>query len=373
MKKLFFVSILCIAVSGLFAEMSIKDVLHRFDEQLARNSIPKAEVVIGSIHFGQTETHGSVASWMKDEITKAAVKTRRIKVVRNTLKTIQTETKTRGMPAGNKKLQSSIKKKYIITGRYIENKATGEVNLTLYFEISEGDKIEILATETAIIQSSELSDYGLTLYPENLEETKAIEKDFETAEVMLEKEVDNDKKNEEKKSPVKSVKTSKEEVSKNVAVKKEVKDAKSEKNQAVQITAFMLDAKSNVVDTLHPGDVVKFLVATDKDAYVKIMGIDANGDTFWLPIKDNFIKANIVRTFPDDNTIDYQVVDGVFGAEHLFIYASTQEEGLPSEFENSKYHPSLITNVARGMIAVKKNENKELINGVFKIGYTVVP
>ena len=190
MKKLFFVSILCIAVSGLFAEMSIKDVLHRFDEQLARNSIPKAEVVIGSIHFGQTETHGSVASWMKDEITKAAVKTRRIKVVRNTLKTIQTETKTRGMPAGNKKLQSSIKKKYIITGRYIENKATGKVNLTLYFEISEGDKIEILATETAIIQSSELSDYGLTLYPENLEETKAIEKDFETAEVMLEKEVD---------------------------------------------------------------------------------------------------------------------------------------------------------------------------------------
>lgn len=358
MKKLFFVSMLCMAMSGLFAEMSIKDVLHRFDEQLARNSIPKAEVVIGSIHFGQTETHGSVASWMKDEITKAAVKTRRIKVVRNTLKTIQTETKTRGMPDGNKKLQSAINKKYIITGRYIENKATGEVNLTLYFEISEGDKIEILATETAIIQSSELSDYGLTLYPENFEETKAIEKDFETAEVMLEKKVGNDKKNEEKKSPVKSVKTSKEEVG---------------KNQAVQITAFMLDAKNNVVDTLHPGDVVKFLVATDKDAYVKIMGIDANGDTFWLPIKDNFIHAYDVRTFPDGNTIDYQVVDGVFGAEHLFIYASTQEEGLPSEFENSKYHPSLITNVARGMIAVKKNENKELINGVFKIGYTVVP
>ena len=147
MKKIFVITLLCVAVTGLFAEMSIKDVLRRFDEQLARNSIPKAEVVIGSIHFGQTETHGSVASWMKDEITKAAVKMRRIKIIRESLKTVQSETKTRGMVMAKKKPQSAIKKKYTITGKYIENKTKGEVSLTLYLEISEGDRTEILATE----------------------------------------------------------------------------------------------------------------------------------------------------------------------------------------------------------------------------------
>jgi len=322
------------AVSNLFAEMSIKDVLRSFDEKLARNSIPKAEVVIGSIHFGQTETCGSVAGWMKDEITKAAVRMRRIKIIRDTLKTVQIETKTRGLVATMKKPQSAIKKKYIITGKYIENKTKGEVSLTLYLEISEGERIEVFATETAIIKTSELKDYGLTLYPENIEEVKNIEEDFETAEAMLE-------------------------------------DERLTNSQAVQITAFMLDSKDNVVETLKAGDVVKFLVATDKDAYIRIMGIDANGNTFWLPIKDNFILANTVRTFPDDNTLDYQVVDGVFGAEHLFIYACTSKDGLPAQDEEGKYHPSLIANTARSITAVKTNEN--FSTGVFKIAYTVLP
>lgn len=353
MKKLFFVALLCVAVTGLFSEMSIKDVIRQFDEKLGTSSIPSAETVIGHIYFAETETNGTVATWMKDEIAKAAVKTRRIKIVSSTLEMVQLETKTRGLPSSMKKSASSYKKKYIITGKYIENKAKDVLSLTLRLEVSDGNKTEIVASETAIIPASELSDYGLTLYPENISQVESIKKDFDKAKTIIE------------------VSSLSFENTNNSPQKTSTNDKKTD--NPIQITAFMLDAKSNVVDTLHPGDVVKFLVATDKDAYVKIMGIDANGDTFWLPIKDNFIKANIVRTFPDDNTIDYQVVDGVFGAEHLFIYASTQEEELPSEFENSKYHPSLITNVARGMIAVKKNENKELINGVFKIGYTVVP
>ena len=61
MKKLFFVLLTALAVTGLFAEMSIKDIMRRFNEKLERHSIPKAEVVIGAINFGETETNYSGA------------------------------------------------------------------------------------------------------------------------------------------------------------------------------------------------------------------------------------------------------------------------------------------------------------------------
>ena len=382
MKKLCFAALLFVAVSGLFADMSIKDIIKRFDEKLARNSIPKAEVVIGSINFGETETHGSAAGWMKKEIEEAAGKVRRIKIVRDSLKRVQSETKTRGLVAMMKKPKSALKKKYTISGTYIENKTKGVVSLTLYLEISEGEKTEVFATETATISTSEFADYGLSLYPENIKEVESIEKDFKEAEAILETAAPTEKVSgeSEKTEAVDSSKdssTSKNEKDEDNEKKETAPSVKSEENEsiekaeAIQITACMLDKKNNFVDTLIPGDVVKFLVATDKDAYVRIMGIDANRNTFWLPIKDNFIKANTVRTFPDDATLDYQVVDGVFGAEHLFIYASTEKDGLPTEEGDAKYYPSLITNTVRGITAVKKNAN--ITTGVFKISYTVVP
>ncbi len=383
MKKLFFIALLSVAVSGLFAELSIKDIIKRFDEKLARNSIPKAEVVIGSINFGETETHGSAAGWMKKEIEEAAGKVRRIKIVRDSLKRVQSETKTRGLVAMMKKPKSALQKKYTISGTYIENKTKGVVSLTLYLEISEGEKTEVFATETATIPASEFADYGLSLYPENIKEVENIEKDFEEAEAILETAPPTEKVNEEseKTKAEDDSKDSSKDISPSTTEENEKEEtaspAKKEENEsiekagAIQITAYMLDKKNNVVDTLRPGDVVKFLIGVDKDVYIRIMGIDANGNTFWLPIKDDFIAANTVRTFPDDNTLDYQVVDGVFGAEHLFIYASTSKEGLPTETGDAKYHPSLIANTTRGITAVKKSEN--ISTGVFKIAYTVVP
>lgn len=346
-KNIILLSFFLCILQGIYAQNSIKDVIRRFDEKLGSSSIPSAETVIGHIYFAETETNGTVATWMKDEIAKAAVKTRRIKIVLDSLKTTQIEAKTRSLPPQIKK--STYKKKYTISGKYIENKAKGVVSLTLRLEVSDGNKTEIVASETAIIPVSELSDYGLTLYPQNIERVKTIEKDFDTAFLSLEQN--------------NSTETALE--------KKDVNMRREEITQAIRIKATMLDRENNVVDTLHPGDIVKFLVDTNIDAYVRILGIDAEGNSFWLPIKNNFIPANTVRTFSDDNTVDYQVVDGVFGAEHLFIYASTQEEGLPTEFGNSRYHSSLIADAARGMVAVKKNE--KLITGVFKIAYTVEP
>lgn len=83
----------------------------------------------------------------------------------------------------------------------------------------------------------------------------------------------------------------------------------------------MLDPENNLVDILYPGDTVKFLVSTDKDAYIAIIGIDAKGNQYSLPVKDNFLKADMPRTFPDDD-VDYQVVDGVFGSETSFYLCS---------------------------------------------------
>lgn len=142
-------------------------------------------------------------------------------------------------------------------------------------------------------------------------------------------------------------------------------------NGTVQITAAMLDSENCLADTLHPGDTVKFMVSTNQDSFIRIMGIDANGNTFWLPVKDNFMPADAVRTFPDDEDTDYQVVDGVYGAEHLFIYAATDKSQLPDETSEKKYRPSLITNTTRGITGVKKH--KKLTTGVFKISYTVEP
>lgn len=352
MKKniVLFTLIFC-TVQFVSAQNSIKDIIRSFDEKLAQHSIPSAEIVIGSIHFGDTDTNGTVASWMKDEIAKAAVKTRRIKVVRGTLEMVQLETKTRGLPQSIKKPVSSYKKKYTITGKYIENKAKGIVSLTLYLETSDGEKSELFASETAIIKTSELEDFGYTLYPENIKQVESIEKDFNEAKTVIE-----------------STSLTFED---RTDTQQKTQENNQKANDSIQITGSMLDKANNFVDTLRPGDIVKFLVATDKDAYIRIMGIDAEGNTFWLPIKDNFIKANTVRIFPDDNTVDYQVLDGVFGAEHLFIYAATEASGLPNERGDAKYHPSLIATTTRGMIPVKKSE--KLITGVLKIGYTVVP
>ena len=137
----------------------------------------------------------------------------------------------------------------------------------------------------------------------------------------------------------------------------------------IDVIAVMLDPENNLVDILYPGDTVKFLVSTDKDAYIAIIGIDAKGNQYSLPVKDNFLKADMPRTFPDDD-VDYQVVDGVFGSEHLFIFAASTPEGLPKPVNEGAYQPNTVLNAARGMVAVAKR--KKLETGVFVIPYTVM-
>ena len=410
--KRFVVAVLALYAAGaLYAQKSIGEVIKRFDERLSQRNIPTAEIAVGGIYFGESGTNGTAAGWMKDEIAKAAVTSRHIKLVRPSLSDVQAAqaVKSRGLPSGMTAAKAgSSKKKYTLTGKYIENKAKGLVNLTLNLEVTENGETVLFASDTAVIPTAELAEYDLTLYPPNISQAEAIAKDFAKAESFLESKADAGGKSRTlaavQKQPQEAAPATDTEMQTDDAARAEggsmtaqadasaaqndenngdaeksaVQSPKTaapaslkKENGAVQITAAMLDSENCLVDTLHPGDTVKFMVSTNQDSFIRIMGIDANGNTFWLPVKDNFMPAEAVRTFPDDEDTDYQVVDGVYGAEHLFIYAATDKSQLPDETSERKYRPSLITNTTRGITGVKKH--KKLTTGVFKISYTVEP
>ncbi len=410
--KRFVVAVLALYAAGaLYAQKSIGEVIKRFDERLSQRNILTAEIAVGGIYFGESGTNGTAAGWMKDEIAKAAVTSRHIKLVRPSLSDVQAAqaVKLRGLPSGMTAAKAvSSKKKYTLTGKYIENKTKGLVNLTLNLEVTENGETVLFASDTAVIPTAELADYDLTLYPPNISQAEAIAKDFAKAESILESKADAGgksrtlaavQKQPQEAAPATDTKMQADDAARaegssmtaqsdapaaqndensGDAEKSAVQSPKTaapasskKENGAVQITAAMLDSENCLADTLHPGDTVKFMVSTNQDSFIRIMGIDANGNTFWLPVKDNFMPADAVRTFPDDEDTDYQVVDGVYGAEHLFIYAATEKSQLPDETSEQKYRPSLITSTTRGITGVKKH--KKLTTGVFKISYTVEP
>lgn len=335
MKKRFMLAAVIsgVVISALSAQQSIETVLRKFDGAISQAAIPKAHVSIGFISYAETDTSGTVVPWMQSEIKKAAAKMRRINLIQS--KTLmpqeQTGIATRGASFGKQRTIAAKDRKYILTGRYYENKSAGVVELTLELSSTDG---KLLASETAVIPITEITDRNLTLYPENLAQAEAIKEEFTQA-----------------------------------AAEVQSAPPAAAKSGTIDITAVMLDPDNNLVDILYPGDTVKFLVSTGTDAYIAIMGIDANGKQYSLPVKDNFLKADMPRTFPDDD-VDYQVVDGVFGSEHLFIYAASTPEGLPKPVSEGAYQPNTVLNAARGMVAVAKR--KKLETGVFVIPYTVM-
>ena len=349
MKKRFMLAAVIsgVVISALSAQQSIEGVLRKFDGAISQAAIPKAHVSIGFISYAETDTSGTVVPWMQSEIKKAAAKMRRINLIQS--KTLmpqeQTGIATRGASFGKQRTIAAKDRKYILTGRYYENKSAGVVELTLELSSTDG---KLLASETAVIPITEITDRNLTLYPENLAQAEAIKEEFTQAAAEV-----------QSAPPAAATKTPQKTASSPAAAK----------SGTIDITAVMLDPDNNLVDILYPGDTVKFLVSTGTDAYIAIMGIDANGKQYSLPVKDNFLKADMPRTFPDDD-VDYQVVDGVFGSEHLFIYAASTPEGLPKPVSEGAYQPNTVLNAARGMVAVAKR--KKLETGVFVIPYTVM-
>lgn len=138
------------------------------------------------------------------------------------------------------------------------------------------------------------------------------------------------------------------------------------------ITAAMLDSEDNLVNMLYPNDIVKFMISVEKDSYIAILCIDANGDKNWLLVENNFIRAGEVRTFPDLKDTVFKVVDGVYGAEQILIYASTSEKGLPEQTSTGRYARNDIQKITRGIMAVKQSSAENYETSVFKITYTVM-
>lgn len=334
MKKYFSLVFFMILAVSTFAQNSISDGIRRFDNVLFEKQIQRAETAIGFIYYSDSETCGSVVPWIKNEIKRAAARTMRIKIIdTSSLSSEGQIVATRGASFGQMK-KSSEQKKYIISGTYFPNAE----NLELFLDLKDSTG-ELVASEKILIPMSEIKSLNLTLFPKNSMQANQISNDFEDSFLYRPKE----------RSGL-------------IAITK----------PDYLITAAMLDSDDNLVNMLYPNDIVKFMISVEKDSYIAILCIDANGDKNWLPIAYNFIRAGEVRTFPDLKDTVFKVVDGVYGAEQILIYASTSDKGLPEQTSTGKYARNDIQKITRGITAVKQSSVEKYETSVFKITYTVM-
>lgn len=328
MKKILCLFLFGAAINFAFSEKSIDEVLKTFDNALLRSASTTAQTAIGFITYADTNTSGTVVTYFQEEIEKAANNTRRIKIVPSSQLDEQSQVvvATRGLNTGMKKHRKNQKEnEYAIDGIYIENKDSVELTLSLL----DGNGNTVIS-ETAIFSLSDIKNKKLTLYPQNVAVSQIVQKDFEKAKAET-------------------------------------------SNGKIMVTASMVDMDGNLVNTLQPGDTVRFIITVNSDAYIAIQGIDAQQDVYWLPVEDSYIPAGTTRIFPDGD-MEYQVMNGVFGAEQLIIHAASSIEGLPNQSIQGLYSNGMI-NKTRGFGAVTKSnvKNDESIKtGLFKISYTVV-
>ena len=324
MKKLLLCCAAFFMMNSIYSQNTIESVLKEFDTALMSSGSTSAETTIGAITYADTETCGTIVSYLEREIKKAAEETRRIKIVQSADvdKDVQVVVATRSLNMGMmKKKKTAANKKYVLDGKYKEKGNDVELVLTLFDQSGN-----VVKSSTAVITRGTIDSQSLTLYPKNVNSAQEVQKDFETA----------------------SEKTS---------------------NGKISIAASMIDESGNLVRILHPGDTVRFKIMTDSDAYIAIQGFDAEGDVYWLPVENNFIKAGQEKIFPDGNLV-FQVMDGIFGAEHLVIHAASTKDGLPDQSQEAMYKAGMITG-SRGIGAVKR-ASKDGKTGMFKISYTVI-
>ena len=328
----------------LFAENSITDVLKEFDKILMEGQNTRAQMTIGFITYEDSNSCGSIVPYFQNEIREAALNTRRISIVKTTELTEyeQAGIATRGLNMGmSKKARTNKNPAYNLDGVYYDRGSNIELVLTMHN--ADG---KVFAKRSAFIPKSVISENKLTLYPENKNLAETVQTDFETSEKELEKE--------------KSEKND-----------KNFDNSKAEKSAKIGLSASMLDANGNLVNMLYPNDKVCFKISADKDCYLAILCIDANGAKSWLPMTNNFIEADKVRLFPDISGAVLRVADdGVFGAEQVIIYACSKKEGLPSKTDGGKYSSSDLHAIMRRQKSVRNYGDLE--SGIFKITYTIL-
>ena len=346
MKKLLVVLTFLFSISLLssFAENSITDVLKEFDEILMDGQNIRAQMTIGFITYEDSNTCGSVVPYFQKEIREAAENTRRINIVKTTELTEyeQAGIATRGVNMGmSKKAKTNKNPAYNLDGVYYDRGNNIELVLTMHN--ADG---KVFAKKSAFISKSVISEKKLTLYPENKRLAESIQTDFDSSEKEMESE--RSKKNGNSSD-----------------------NSKVGESAKIGIAASMLDAGGSLVNMLYPNDKVSFKISVDKDCYLAILCIDANGAKTWLPMTNNFIEADKVRLFPDIPGAVLRVADdGVFGAEQVIIYACSKKEGLPSQTDGGKYSNSDLHTIMRRQKSVRNYG--DLDSGTFKITYTIL-
>lgn len=349
MKKIVLIIFMFFIQVFLFAqEQTIENVIKNFDTKIFNSASSNAEISIGFISYGDSETCGSVVPWFQSQIKQAVSKTRRLTVITSSdLKPEeQTIVATRGAFGGVAAAKNTGTRKYILNGTYYKVGNNVELILELY-----DMENKLFASETAIIPMSVIQDRKLSLYPQNIELAEQVQEDFTNAESEIEKANNNE----------------------TISMENNQQEFKSKGNNSTVITAAMLDVEYNLVNILFPQDIVQFMISTNKDSYIALLCIDANGMKSWLPIENNFIPAGEVRTFPDIANTVFKVVDGVYGAEQILVYASSSPKGLPNQQSNSSYAKNDIQLITRGIMAVTQDDSEEYETSVFKITYTVLP
>ncbi len=355
-KQIILLSVMLLLGAAGFSQ-SVADAVRAFDMAVFNSSGTRADTAVGFINYGDTGTCGSVAPWIQAEIKKAAASTRRISVVDSaaTVPEAKTVVATRGAYGQLSSAKKSGTRAFVLSGTYYENGENLELFLSLYT-----DDGRLFASETALIPLSEIRRRKLTLYPENLARAEQINEDFATTESEQKQESSTS-------APSRLAKTSA-----NTSRKSAKAADGASKKSSFLITAAMLDEDDNLVDILHPNDIVRFMISTQKDAYIALLCIDANGDKNWLPVQNNFIRAGEVKVLPDIAGHVYKVVDGVYGAEQILVYASTSPAGLPEQDSGGTYQRGDIQQISRGIMAVKQQSAEEYETNVYKITYTVM-
>ncbi|MBP5175103.1 MAG: hypothetical protein ILP07_04210 [Treponema sp.] len=142
--------------------------------------------------------------------------------------------------------------------------------------------------------------------------------------------------------------------------------AKRDKDKSIPIVAAMLDSDKNMVDVLYPYSRVSFMIGSpEKDAYIAVLNISAEGKKFWL-IKNKFIPAGETWESPK-----FRPADNVYGQELIYVYAASSPEGLPTTDSDTEYLPDTITAGARELVMDCGED--DIATGVFAITYTVLP
>lgn len=123
---------------------------------------------------------------------------------------------------------------------------------------------------------------------------------------------------------------------------------KKNSNTTSGITAAMINENGDEISILYPADVIRFRVSSNKNAYLAILCIDANGEEEWLPLQNSYIRAGESRIFPDIPGVVLSVDGGMFGNEQVVVYAAGSEEELPNK---------------RNVMSVKGSRGLSLVSG----------